>query len=168
MENNLCPECKNDNNEPRDVCMYCQFPFKGSEKEKAVHIGAFISKQGIITDSSDSIIKSKKILFAVSAVNIVFLIVSFFLGNKLNLDLALTFLITLIIFLCGLFIEKNPLLLTIVPLFLIVGIMILNTMLDPSSFFNGLVINLIIIGSLVYSVILIQSAKAFKKKYRTG
>nr|WP_299174024.1 hypothetical protein [uncultured Allomuricauda sp.] len=166
METTFCPACKNESKSSDGFCKFCTFPFAGTEKEKAIHIGKFIHKKEIIVDSSDSISKSKKILYFISGANFIFLVISLFFGSSLSIDFTLSFFITLMLFLCGLFIEKNPMVFTIIPLCITLGIMILNTIIDPSSFFDGILIKFFIIGSLVYSIVLIQGAKAFKNKYR--
>jgi len=165
MEKTICPACKKEHIEQLDICNNCSFPFNGTEKEKAIHIGRFINKKGVLTDSSDSIKKSQLILFAIAGFNALFLIAGLFNGNLLPIDIILNTIVTLTFLLCGFFIYKKPVLLTVIPLILIIGINILNYFIEPSSIFRGIIIKLIIIGSLIYSIYLIKSAENFKKEY---
>ncbi len=74
MENNNCPACKTEFSERVEFCSKCEFPFNGTEKEKAIHIGRFIGKKGVIADSSIYIKKSQNILYFIAGLNIFSLI----------------------------------------------------------------------------------------------
>tara|TARA_R110000868_G_scaffold354220_2_gene615533 strand:+ start:68 stop:574 length:507 start_codon:yes stop_codon:yes gene_type:complete len=165
MENIVCPACKKENKEQLETCNNCNFPFNGTEQEKGVHIGRFINKKSVITDSEGAIKKSQFILYAIAAYNAIFLIIGLF-GSQLNVfDLLLNFVVVGIFVLCAFFIQKKPLLLTLIPLILILGINMLNYFIEPSSVFRGIVFKLIIIGSLIYSIYLIKGAADFKKEF---
>ena len=165
MEKLKCPSCKREYMEKIDTCKNCNFPFNGTEKEKAIHIGQFINKKGVLFDSVDSIGKSQKILYAITALNLIALIIRFSLNGIILDDLIQNGIITLIFLFCGIYLKKNPILLTIIPLVLLIGVYTLNYIIDPMSLLRGILFKLIIIGSLVYSVYLIKSAEKFSKKY---
>lgn len=166
MENPTCPCCKIAILESTLICSNCQFPFNGTEKEKSIHIGRFISSKGVLTDSDDSISKSQKILSVITALNTIFLIIGITKGNYMILDIILNGFITLIFLLCAIFIKKMPLVLTCIPLFLVISINILNYFIDPISILSGIAMKLVIIISLGYSVYLIVQAKKFQKQFK--
>ena len=161
-----CPACKIENEDLIENCENCEFPFNGTEKEKGIHIGRFINKKGIVTDSDESISKSQKILIGVAVFNLAFLIIGFSNGGFDIISIIFNGVITGIILLCGIFIKKNPVILTLIPLILIIGINVLNFIFDPQSILNGILMKIIIIGSLGYSLYLVYQKKKFEKKYK--
>ncbi|WMI65997.1 hypothetical protein RBH94_02290 [Aestuariibaculum sp. YM273] len=165
MNNLQCPACKKEYQEQLSICNNCNFPFNGSEKEKGIHIGRFISAKGVITDSDNSIEKSQQILFFITGLNVLFLIVGIWNSSYDIIDLILNGIISIIFLLCAIFIKKKPLLLTSIPLLLMIGINILNYILEPRSILNGILMKVAIIGSLIYSIYLIISSEKFKKQY---
>ncbi len=165
MEKLKCPSCKKEYLDKIDTCKNCKFPFNGTEKERAIHIGQFINKKGVLIDSTDSIEKSQKILYAIAGINLIFLIIGFIKNSYQLFDLILNGIIVAVFLLCAFFIKKSPLILTIIPLILMIGIYTLNFIVEPRSIFNGIVVKLLIVGSLIYSIFLIKSADGFKKTY---
>ncbi|MEK6154555.1 hypothetical protein WIW50_14895 [Flavobacteriaceae bacterium 3-367] len=165
MDNISCPACKQEYSEIQEICENCKFPFNGTEKEKSLHIGRFINKKGVIVDSSDAIRRSQLILYAIAGINALFIIVITLTGKIQLFDIALNGILALVFLLCGLFIRQRPMLLTLIPLILILGIYALNFLVDPSSIFKGIIVKLIIIGSLIYSLYLIDRAKRFQSKF---
>ncbi|MEZ4808844.1 MAG: hypothetical protein R2819_00675 [Allomuricauda sp.] len=165
MEKLICPSCKKEYLEKIDTCSNCNFPFNGTEKEKAIHIGQFINKKGVLFDSADSIGKSQKILYAITLFNVVAITVRIFMNGLYWPELLQNGIITLILFLCAFFLKRNPILLTLIPLVLLIGVYTLNSLIDPNTLLRGIFIKLIIIGSLCYSIYLIKSADRFKRKY---
>ena len=160
-----CPACKIENENTIKNCKNCEYPFNGTEKEKGIHIGRFINKKGIVNDSDESIMKSQKILIGVGIFNLVFLLIGFSNGGIDVFGIIFNGIITGIILLCGIFIKKKPVTLTLIPLILIIGINILNFIFDPNSILNGILMKIVIIGSLGYSLYLVSQMKKFKKKY---
>lgn len=166
MEKQKCPSCKKEFLENVSICTNCNFPFDGTDKEKAIHIGRFISSKGIITDSNGSIEKSQKILYTITGINIFFMIIGFSNGNFVLVDIIINSFITLIFLLCGIFLKKKPLLLTVIPLTMMIGIYTLNYLIEPNSIFSGILMKIFILCSLIYSIYLILSAEKFKKDFQ--
>lgn len=160
-----CPACKKEQINEISSCKNCSFPFNGTEKEKAIHIANFISKKGVLFDSNDSIEKSQQILYGISLVNLVFIGVDIFTSNFYIIDLIINLTITFVLAFCGFMIRKNPIKFTLIPLFLLISIYTLNAILDPYFLHRGILMKLVILGSLIYSIYLIKSADRFKKKY---
>lgn len=166
MKNIQCPSCKKEFETIPTNCSNCQFPFQGTEREKTVHIAQFIEKKGVLVDSDDSIEKSRKILYAITGINVIYLVVGYVTGDAHFMDTILNFVISGVFFICAFNIEENPIRLTTVPLILLISIYTLNFLLNPSMFFQGIVVKLLIVGSMFYSIYLIKSAEKFKKRYQ--
>lgn len=165
MEKINCPACKNELLEKIDYCTKCKFPFKGDETEKAIHIGRFIDKKGVIMDSESSIEKSQIILYAITLLNFSVLILNIIFNGLIFLDLAINIILTLSFLYCAVNIRKNPIRLTVIPLTILIVIYGLNFLIDPMTLARGLFLKIIIIGSMIYSIYLIKSAERFKKEY---
>ena len=56
---NSCPACKKENPKIAIFCETCNYPFEGTEKEKAIHIGRFVTKKGVTVDSEIQINRSR-------------------------------------------------------------------------------------------------------------
>ncbi|MDO6819491.1 hypothetical protein [Zobellia sp. 1_MG-2023] len=165
MENMNCPSCKKEYLESVDICSNCRYPFSGTEKEKAIHIGKFINQKGVLVDSEASIEKSQKILYGVTVINLVFLAIGFFNGTYPLLHILLNAVLIVVFLFCAYFIKKSPLMLTIIPLALLIGVYTINFIVDPNSVLRGVIMKLFILGSLIYSIYLIKSAEGFKKNF---
>jgi len=165
MSAKICPACKNYNNEEIRLCEKCEFPFFGTEKEKSIHIGRFINKRGVIFDANDSIRKSQNILLLVIGLNILGLIINFdfLINNKVILFLDILIIISFGV--CAFMLKKAPVLFTVIPLVIILTLYTVNFIVDPRSILNGILMKLIIVGTLVYSVFLHVKSKKFKEKY---
>lgn len=160
MENKNCPCCKNDAQIEAEYCSFCKFPYNGSELDKSKHIGLFISQKGILETSDDSISKSKNILFTISAINILALFI-----NKLDaFGLIISIFSTVMILLCAIFFEKNPKILTIIPLSILLFFYLINFLFDPNTLLQGIIIKIFIIGGLSYNLYTIIEAEKFKQK----
>lgn len=160
MENKSCPSCKNESPSSYDSCSYCKFPFNGTEEEKSKHIGLFISQKRILDKSAEEITKSKNLLFIITAFNVVGL----FLNEFDTLGLIITIVSTLIILLCAIFLEKNPKILTIIPLGLIFSIYLINFLIEPNTLTKGIMFKILIIGGLSYNLYTLYQADKFKKQ----
>ncbi len=166
MEYKTCPACKNESSEEQISCMSCDFPFDGTEKEKSIHIGKFISQKGVIYNADDALKKSQIILFAVS---ILFLINIGFNFSELRLNsvaLILNMAITGIIALSAFLVKKEPYLFLILPLVMFIVLYVSNYLINPESLLQGIVLKCIILGSLIYSLYSHITAQQFKKKYK--
>ena len=168
MESLKCPACKTVFLENKETCTKCNFPFNGTEQEKAVHIGQFILKKGVVIDASDYLKKTQNILFTISGVMGIYIFYFLIVGLSntfyliVNISLAVTFLF------CGYKIKNNPTLLIIIPLFLVIGIFTINHLINPidqNFILNDLLSFLFLVGSLIYCLILQKKASKFKGKY---
>lgn len=165
MEKIHCPACKSEQIENIDFCTNCEFPFNGTEKERAIHIGKYINKKGVLFDSGDSIERSQQILYAIAGINLLFIIIGFFTIGSDLITIIINLIITGIIAFCGYKIMENPMRYTIIPLILLLTIYTFNLIFDPKTLVRGAMVKLAIIGGLSYSIYLIKSAEKFKKKY---
>lgn len=160
-----CPACKTETTNNEAFCSTCNFPYTGTDKEKAIHIGQFIKQKGVITDSGSSIERSQKILYIVSLINLL-LIMYNFLWLKFPITLLLPdTIVAIILTFCAYKIHSNPLLFIIIPLTLLIVIYTINYFIDPYLIIRGILFKLIILGSLIYSIYMIYNAKQFKKKF---
>ncbi|PCE66378.1 hypothetical protein [Sediminicola luteus] len=166
MEKKVCPACGFYSLEAHHFCDNCNYPFSGTDKERSVHIARFIDAKGVVADAEDSILRSQKIIFAVAAVNTVFMVIGAVNGGMDVLGFGLTLIVTVTILLCGVFIKKQPVFFTLVPLILIVATYIINFTISPESIFRGIIFKLIIIGSLGYSIYLVKQAERFKNQFQ--
>lgn len=165
MEVKECICCKNQVTENSTNCKFCNFPFLGTEEEKAKHIGMFIVNKRVISESEDSLEKNQYLLYIVSAFTFLSAIL-FFVNNKgFYLETIINVFIGTVIFLCGFFLKRKPLLFTIIPLLLILSVYTLNYLINPDTLFNGIVFKLLIIISLSYNVFLIERSNSFKKNH---
>lgn len=166
LKNLNCPACKAEQIENVEFCKNCKFPFNGTDKEVAIHIGKFIKKKGIIFDSGDSIERSQQILIGIVCINLLFIIIEYFTIASTFSDIITNLIITAIIAFCGYRIKKNPILYTLVPLIILLFVYTFNFIFNPILFRTGIVFVLAIIGGLCYSIYLIKSAKKFKNKFK--
>lgn len=158
-----CPACKKENAEIAIFCERCKFPFEGTEKEKAVHIGKFISKKGVSYDKDDSLKRSKLILGIIAALNLIFLVLNYRIIDVSGI--IFTGLIIVTFSYCALTIEKHSFIKVLIPLLILVLINLLLLLVNPEIFLDGIIIRLVYIAALVYSLIMIRSHNNFKKKY---
>ena len=164
MENNQCPCCKKDTPKSYDLCAHCKFPFSGSEKEKSVHIGKFISDKNIIEKSEDTIQNSKKILYYIVAANIFAMVFSVFKNQHDIFSIILTSCITVIFLICAIFLNKNPKIFTIIPLVMLLLIYTINFLFDSRTFFQGIIFKTIFVLALCYNLYTLNLANKFKKE----
>ncbi|WP_406683555.1 hypothetical protein N1F78_12810 [Seonamhaeicola sp. MEBiC1930] len=165
MESKICPACKNENLSRADNCQICEFPFTGSEKEKSLHIGKFISDKGIIIDSEDSLNKSRNLLFLAAGFYILGAIINYSLLLNNLFALVFNVVVILIIVVSGVLLKKSPLIFLSIPLILLITIYAINYLADPNTLINGIIFKMIILGSLGYSIYNYLASKKFKKKY---
>lgn len=161
-----CPACKKENPEIAIFCETCNYPFEGTEKEKAIHIGRFVTKKGVTVDSEVHINRSRSILLIIAVLNI-FAIAMGLAEPELYamIDIAFNVVITTVFIWCAVTIKKNPFIKILIPFLLILFINVLNFIVDPNTIAQGIVLKIIYIGSLGYSLYLVKSAEKFRKKY---
>lgn len=165
MEQQICPACKHEHIIGEAICRICKFPFNGTEKEKSIHIGRFISKKGVIEDSKNSLDKSRNWLFFVAALNILGIIINHKLVFYNIIVAAVTLAIPLIIITSALLLKKSPIVFLSIPLVLMLIVYTLELILEPSSWYRGIILKVFIIGLLCYSIYNYIVSKRFKKQY---
>ncbi len=165
MELKECICCKNEVLENSINCKFCDFPFDGTDDEKSKHIGMFIVNKRVISETEDSLEKNQYLLYIVSVITFLSAIIFFMKYEGFYIETVINIFVGTVIFLCGFFLKRKPLMLTIIPLVLIFSIYSLNYLIDPSTLFNGIIFKSIIIISLSYNVYLIEKSNSFKKNY---
>tara|TARA_A100000171_G_C2139209_1_gene153223 strand:+ start:6522 stop:7028 length:507 start_codon:yes stop_codon:yes gene_type:complete len=168
MELIQCPACKTEVYQQDNLCENCKFPFMGSEKEKSIHIGRFISKKGVVQDSSNATTNVQKILYALSALYVISIVIIFSSPDSHWLDMVFNAFLAVIFLLSAILVKKAPVFFTAFPLAVLLGVYTLLAVIDPVSLINGVIIKLLIVGSLVYSLYLLYKSKQFKKRYRVS
>lgn len=158
-----CPACKKENAEISIFCERCNYPFEGTEKEKAVHVGKFISKKGVSYDKDDSLKRSQLILGIIAVFNLFPLVINY---NILQtFDIVFTLSIVIIFMYCALTIKKHSFIKVLVPLIILILLNLLILLVNPQIFFDGIIIRAAYILALIYSLTIIRSHSNFKKKY---
>ena len=158
-----CPTCKKENPEIAIFCERCEFPFEGTEKEKSIIIGKFISKKGVKYDKEDSLIRSQKILGFIAILDIIFLIVLYKI-LPLGIVVFNSIIISIFVF-CALTINKRPFIKVLIPLIIISLPTIAFLIIDASLFMTKIIINSIYIGALAYSLVLVKKHADFVKNF---
>ncbi len=160
-----CPACSKEQIESLDRCNICDFPFNGTEKERSIHIGKFISKKGVLTDSDTTIKKIQQLFYFIGGFNLMLFVMHSLIGIVFIVNSILDFLFFILFMLCGIFIRKNPLVFTIIPLLFMIGINALYYLIDPALVLKGIIYKLVIVGCLIYSIYIVLKAQEFKRKY---
>lgn len=161
MSENICPACEAPS-ATEDFCLHCKFPFNGTEDQKSMHIGKYISGKVAADASEKAIQKSRGILFFLAGLNVFYIIVNLYnpefdiFTMFINLVLAAAYL------LFGILIKRSPVVFTVIPLVMIIVITLLNSLLDPASIAQGFITKIFIIISLGYSVYLNYEARSFE------
>ena len=117
---NSCPACKKENPKIAIFCETCNYPFEGTEKEKAIHIGRFVTKKGVTVDSEIQINRSRSILFIIAIIN--GLAIAMGIVNSVDYsitDHVFNIIITSVFILCAITIKKNPFVKILIPLLLL-------------------------------------------------
>ncbi|WP_299216847.1 hypothetical protein [uncultured Dokdonia sp.] len=161
----ICPACNKEHIKSLDTCNICAFPFNGTEKERAIHIGKFISTKGVLIDSDTTIKKIQQLFYFIGGFNLMLLVMHSLIGIVYIVNSILDFIFFVIFITCGIFIRKNPLVFTIIPLVFMIGINALYYIIDPELVLKGIIYKIIIVGCLLYSIYIVLKAQDFKRKY---
>lgn len=160
-----CPACNKEYTEIIDTCSVCAFPFDGTEKERSIHIGKFISTKGVLIDSDTTIKKIQHLFYFIGGFNLMLFVMHSLMGIVFIVNSILDFLFFIVFMICGIFIRKNPLVFTIIPLLFMIGMNTLYYLIDPELVLNGIIYKIIIVGCLLYSIYVVLKAQDFKRKY---
>ncbi|QKG81122.1 UbiA prenyltransferase family protein [Tenuifilum thalassicum] len=159
-----CPVCGSEATRETINCEKCNFPFKGTEKEKSQFIAKQIVNKGKIEDTQNSIKNARIILFIIAAMNI---IVPFFLYfNKPFgiFSIALGIFIGMIFLVFGLLLKRQPFIYTLISLILLLVFYTLELVIDPSLLLRGILWKIIFITGLSFSLSsIVKSNKIMKE-----
>ncbi|MDG5493201.1 hypothetical protein [Psychroserpens sp. SPM9] len=160
-----CPSCKNEVNQNISSCPNCQFPFFGTKEEKAKHIGKFITDKNILTDSVDSLDRSRNILFLIALLTVVGVVIETKKGTLGQIDLIINIVIISILIICGIFVFKKPILANLIAISLFVILYVIQIITNPAIFLENILFKIITLGFLGFSVVQVLKASKFKKQY---
>ncbi|MDG1573429.1 hypothetical protein OZ410_13955 [Robiginitalea sp. M366] len=159
-----CPACKSAQREPVDFCTRCRYPFLGTDAERARHIGRIIEQKGVLVDVAVALKRSRYILFGIAGFTVLALVIGLLAGTADLLGAGITLMLALVFFICGLFMERQPVLCTAIPLMFYLGNMGVAYMTDPALIFRGIVLKLAIIGMLGYGIYLVLKAQQVRNR----
>ncbi len=163
MEEQKCPNCKEEISQIEIECENCKFPLAGTEKEKSIFIGKQIANKSKIGDAKESQGKAERILYIVGAFQLFNAFRAYSAGfTKQDVVFYIILGITLIVF--GFFSSKKPLLFLTLALLLILGYYVLLYSISPEFLFQGIIWKLVIIGFLGYGIWNTLEAQSLKKK----
>lgn len=165
MNTKLCLSCKKEVFENENTCPTCNFPFNGTEKEKAIHIGKFINQKSIVSSSEDSILKVRNILFLIAAIQLLGLGINLYKGHIDIVTIVVYLILALTFISCGVLIKKSPILFITFPLCLLLALYFIEYLTVPSLFFRGIIFKVLIIGIMIYSIYIVIKSNQFKKKH---
>ncbi|MEC3907913.1 hypothetical protein VOI54_12860 [Tamlana sp. 2201CG12-4] len=165
MGDKICPACKNESNSITNTCEKCKFPFEGSEKDKSIHIGRFISDKGIIADSEDYINKSQKFVGFAAAIYLLRAIIGFSTLLSSPIDFFINIFVITILIISAVFIKKLPFVFLLIPTLTLTTIYVIEYLVDFDIFINGIIFKLLIFGCLIYSIYINLESNKFKKKF---
>lgn len=165
MENKTCPACSNKNEFKVSICNTCEFPFEGSQKEKSIHIGKFISDKGIIVDSDDFLIRSQQLVGFAAAIYLLRALINFSFLLSSPIDLFLNVFVIAVLVISALFIKRAPLIFLFIPTFILTTIYLIEYLIDVNIFISGIIFKLVIFGCLIYSIYINLQSNKFKKKF---
>ncbi|MFI2742675.1 hypothetical protein ACG2LH_08045 [Zhouia sp. PK063] len=166
METSYCPSCKLAlEEEPTGNCIRCNYPFHGTEAEKSKHIGEFISQKGIGLDLEAIVKRCQRYLFIVTAIQLVVSFIGIMNNSVSFIFLLLNGFVVCSFFLCALFLKKNPVVFSIIPMAIVIMIFIVDYLFAPELLLSGIKTKLIILALLGYCVYIATKAEGFNKKF---
>jgi hypothetical protein len=159
-----CPCCKKENEEMIINCGFCRYPFEGSEREKAIHIGQFISTQkGVKFDSEAALKRSQKILAFLGIINLVYVIIVY--KYMIPFDFILNVVIIGMFAWCAVTIYQSPLVKLMIPLVILFVFGVINIIILPQAFLDIILLRGSCAAVLIYSIILVRSHQKYVRKF---
>ena len=159
-----CPTCKTDYESQPDKCNNCGYPFNGTDKEKSHFVAHQIMKKGKISDTKDSIKRTRTILFVIAGFNIVIPFFKFANAQYGGLMIAMSIFIGLIFLVFGFTAKKKPFISIIIPLILLIIFYVIDAIIEPTTLIRGIVWKILFIGSMIYSLISIIESEKIKRE----
>lgn len=165
MEQLTCPACKLENQSTNDLCLTCHYPFHGTDKEKSALVATFVMKKGVVSDAQKLIKSSRNWLFIIAGFSAISALYAMYINSLSTIDTIFNIVVVSGILLCALFLEKRPVILAAIPLFLIVMTWVLSGFVDPSNLLRGIIFKTIIVIVLGKTIINCYKAKQFEDRY---
>lgn len=165
MNENFCPNCKEEVSQIEFECSNCKFPLSGTEKEKSIFIGKQIANKSKISSAKENQGKTRRILFVVAF----FQFFNGFISIQRNYPIeTITFYFVLGAILCvfAYFSTKKPLLFLSLSLLVILGYYFILYLSDPELIFRGILWKVVIVSFLIYGIV--QSLQEQKLKKENG
>jgi len=159
-----CPTCKADYDVQPDKCDKCGYPFAGTDIEKSHFVAHQILKKGKISDTKDSIKKTRTVLFVIAGFYFVIPFFQFANAQFAGLLIGMSIFIGLIFMVFGFTAKKKPFISILIPLIILIVFYLLDALFDPTTIFRGIVWKILFIGSMVYSLISIKESEKIRKE----
>jgi len=159
----ICPVCKTRFESQPKKCIKCGYPFSASERERSIYVGRQILRKSKISNTKEKIKRARIILWLVGVLNIVSSIKFINAENFIfYFFISLTFGLIFIAF--GFYTYRKPFVSVLIPLILLLLGYTIETIADPRTILNGIVLKVIIISSLVYGLISIIEAEKVRNE----
>ena len=165
MNENYCPNCKEEISQIEFECTNCKFPLSGTEKEKSIFIGRQISNKSKISSAEEHQGKVSRILYLVGAFQLLNAYISY--SKNYGFENTMFYVILgLLLVVFGYFSTKKPLLFITLALGLILGYYTILYINNPEFLLRGILWKIVIISFLIYGIV--QSLQEQKLKKENG
>lgn len=158
-----CNNCKTAAEEEIEICAICNYPIKGTEKEKASFIAKQVIQKSDVEESIKRLKTSRIILFVIGAF---YLIIS--LKSFINVNTSFSWIFNLVlglIFIGFAFLTyKKPIIAIGVPLGLTLLYYLTLLLIDPTYLWSGILWKMIIVMGLGYGFFSVRKSNDILKK----
>ncbi|MET1258637.1 hypothetical protein ABV409_04815 [Flagellimonas sp. DF-77] len=155
-----CSFCKFEHKATDLVCPNCGLPFNASEEQKSKHITGIFRANESLQEVTHSLNRAKWVLFSLGLGMLLILFYSFYKGSLLDDDFMIMAGLSIFISICGFAINDYPIKSVVLGTVFVIALFGYSIYLDPSSLFKGLILKILIFGSLYYAI---KSAIEFDK-----
>ena len=159
-----CPNCKSLFDEQPVECFECGYPFSGSEKQKSIFIGQQIMKESEIEKTKKTIRKSQNILYFIGAFSVIVSLFKTITESYSALAFAVDAFLGMAFILLGLLAKKQPFIFILTALALLLLVYTLQAINNPHTLYQGVLLKLFFIGSLIFSLTSIKKATQIQKE----
>ncbi|GAA4276799.1 zinc ribbon domain-containing protein [Aquimarina mytili] len=147
----LCSQCNTEINSEAKFCTHCGYPENGDEKEKAkFHANKVMQKNKGFNDAK-KIKSARNTLYWMAGIFLVSGLFLFFTLNDITILVANLILVVVYLILAY-WSKQKPFAALLSALLLFLMVIALNTVLDPSSLFKGILIKIILLSFLIKGV----------------
>lgn len=161
-----CPVCKSAQIDNNTTCLHCNYPFSGSESQKASFIAKSVNFKYDIEKAQKRIVLARRILAALSL--IYFVRIGFTVSQLPESDatgvaiilgvIPVTFLISAI------FMKSFPLFMAWLSLGVYLAFMIAEIVIDPITLVQGMLWKVLIIGSLSAVLVVVHNIRRIARQ----